>query len=102
MEAGEKDETNEVVIAGRVKTKREAGAGLIFYDLFADGHKIQIMASAADHKESADIEEYATAHGRIRRGDIIGVRGFAGKSKRGELSVFPTEVKLLSACLHML
>lgn len=30
------------------------------------------------------------------------MRGFVGKSKRGELSVFPREVKLLSACLHML
>lgn len=34
--------------------------------------------------------------------DIIGVRGVVGKSKRGELSVFPREVKLLSPCLHML
>ena len=34
--------------------------------------------------------------------DIIGVRGVIGKSKRGELSVFPREVKLLSPCLHML
>jgi len=30
------------------------------------------------------------------------VRGVIGKSKRGELSLFPKEVKLLSPCLHML
>ena len=30
------------------------------------------------------------------------MRGVVGKSKRGELSIFPKEVKLLSPCLHML
>ncbi len=33
--------------------------------------------------------------GTIRRGDIIGVRGQVGKSKRDELSVFPEFVQLL-------
>lgn len=31
-----------------------------------------------------------------------GIRGFPGKSKRGELSIFPRQVVLLSPCLHML
>merc|ERR1719498_1962029 len=38
----------------------------------------------------------------IKYGDIMGVRGFPGKSKTGELSIFPSEVKCLTACLHML
>jgi lysyl-tRNA synthetase class 2 len=33
---------------------------------------------------------------------VIGVTGFPGKSKRGELSVFPTNLVLLSPCMHML
>lgn len=33
---------------------------------------------------------------------MIGVTGFAGKSKKGELSVFPSEIVLLAPCLHML
>ncbi len=45
---------------------------------------------------------YHASRGKINRGDIMGVRGFLGKSKKGELSVFPVEVKLLTACLHML
>ena len=32
----------------------------------------------------------------------VGVKGFPGKSKRGELSVFPTELCLLSPCMHMI
>jgi len=38
----------------------------------------------------------------IKRGDIIGIRGNPGKSKKGELSIFPTQVELLSPCFHML
>ncbi len=38
----------------------------------------------------------------LRRGDIIGVEGAPAKSKKGELSIIPTRVTLLSPCLHML
>ncbi len=38
----------------------------------------------------------------LRRGDIIGVTGQPGKSKKGELSVFATKLQLLSPCLQML
>ena len=41
-------------------------------------------------------------HGRIRRGDIVGMKGNPTKTKRGELSIVPTEFTLLSACLHPL
>lgn len=39
---------------------------------------------------------------KVRRGDIVGVTGYPGKTKMGELSVMPTELKLLAPCLHML
>jgi len=96
---GEKKD-DVIAIAGRVMNKRESSAKLIFYDVVADGSKVQVMASASDHgKGEAD---FAVTHRRIKRGDVIGVKGTPGKSKRGELSIFPTEVQLLSACLHML
>lgn len=38
----------------------------------------------------------------MRRGDIVGVQGYPGKTKKGELSVIPRKLKLLSPCLHML
>lgn len=95
---GERDEGTEVRIAGRVKSKRASGAKLRFYDLAAEGSRIQVMSAPQDY----DGDDFAGAHSQIARGDIIGVRGVVGKSKRGELSVFPKEVKLLSPCLHML
>jgi len=38
----------------------------------------------------------------LRRGDILGVVGNPGRTKKGELSVIPTKVELLAPCLHML
>lgn len=32
----------------------------------------------------------------------MGAVGFPGKSKKGELSIFPSEMTLLSPCLRML
>mmetsp|Transcript_11436 Transcript_11436/g.25206 ORF Transcript_11436/g.25206 Transcript_11436/m.25206 type:complete len:556 (+) Transcript_11436:97-1764(+) len=92
------EEGTVVTIAGRVKNKRAQGASLVFYDLVADGSRIQIMCQAQFH----EVGDFKEAHSNINRGDIIGVRGFVGKSKKGELSIFPKEVKLLTACLHML
>lgn len=39
---------------------------------------------------------------KIRRGDIIGLCGHPGKTKKGELSIMPKKITLLSPCLHML
>ena len=39
---------------------------------------------------------------RWQRGDVIGVKGKPGKTKRGELSIFPTELHILTPCLHMI
>jgi lysyl-tRNA synthetase class 2 len=96
-EAGVQIEGVELVIAGRVLAKKGQGK-LIFYDLHADGAKIQIMCPADVHK----VGDFREEHKLIKYGDIMGVRGMPGKSKNGELSVFPTEVKCLAACLHML
>ncbi|XP_017774760.1 PREDICTED: lysine--tRNA ligase [Nicrophorus vespilloides] len=95
---GEVKET-ELSVAGRVHAIRESGAKLIFYDLRGEGVKIQIMATA---KSYVSEEKFAEDTGKIRRGDIIGVQGFPTKTKKGELSVMPKKITLLSPCLHML
>jgi len=97
MEGGSQDESTDFCIAGRVKSKRIQGTSMRFYDLWADGQRLQVMCQSQHHTG-----DFAEDHAPINRGDIIGVRGFVGKSKVGELSIFPREVKLLSACMHML
>lgn len=39
---------------------------------------------------------------KVRRGDIIGVKGVALRTKTGELSIRPSKIEILSPCLHML
>ena len=63
------------------------------------GSKIQIMASMNDYSSP---EEFSEIIAQVRRGDIVGVRGCPGKTKKGELSIFPKEMQVLTPCLHML
>lgn len=86
-----------VTVSGRIHAKRLSGAKLIFYDLRGEGVKIQVMADARSSEQ-----DFTEVHNKIRRGDIIGVEGKPGKTKKGELSILPSSVTLLSPCLHML
>lgn len=100
MNPGERLTDVIVSVAGRVNSKRESGSNLVFYDLRAEGAKVQILSDRSVYQ--GDDAAFSQIHGVIRRGDIIGVRGHPGYSKRGELSILPLEVVLLAPCLHML
>lgn len=97
IEPGQQLDEPVVTLAGRIFSKRAASSRLLFYDLRADGAKVQIIADASRGGES-----FYDDHNLLRRGDIIGVRGTPGKSRKGEFSIFATKMELLSACLHML
>ncbi|XP_037050049.1 lysine--tRNA ligase isoform X1 [Bradysia coprophila] len=86
-------------IAGRIHAIRESSAKLIFYDLRGEGVKLQVMANAKMYESE---EKFLADTSKIRRGDIIGINGCPGKTKKGELSIIPTSIKLLAPCLHML
>jgi len=86
-------------VAGRIVSMRGQGK-LFFYDIRGDGAKLQVMSDLKSY--SAGEEAFYKIHRILKRGDIIGIKGHPGKSKKGELSIFPTEIQLLSPCLHML
>ncbi|WVF73017.1 lysine-tRNA ligase [Kwoniella sp. CBS 6097] len=92
-------ETKPISLAGRVHTIRESGPKLIFYDLKADGVKVQVLAQA---QNAPSVEEYRKSHDIIRRGDIIGVTGLPTRTKTGELSLTISSIQLLSPCLQQL
>eukprot|EP00979_Chaetoceros_neogracilis_P010453 scaffold2473_cov214-Chaetoceros_neogracile.AAC.7 len=92
-------EDTMVSIAGRIASVRGQGK-LFFYDIRGDGSKVQIMSDLKSY--AAGEEAFYKIHRLIKRGDVIGVKGHPGKSKKGELSIFPVEIQLLSPCLHML
>ncbi|MBA0613111.1 hypothetical protein Godav_013620, partial [Gossypium davidsonii] len=97
---GEHIEDISVSLAGRIMSKRSSSSKLFFYDLHGDGAKVQVMADAS--KSGLDEAEFAKFHSSVKRGDIVGVTGFPGKTKRGELSIFPKSFTVLSHCLHMM
>ncbi|CAH0700508.1 unnamed protein product [Spodoptera exigua] len=99
VNSGEVLENVTLSVAGRVHSIRESGAKLIFYDLRGEGVKIQVMANAKMYESE---EKFVTDTDKLRRGDIIGCVGHPGKTKKGELSIVPKSIKLLSPCLHML
>lgn len=99
LKDGETIETKELSIAGRVHAIRESGSKLIFYDLRGEGLKLQVMANAKLYKSE---EDFFIDTEKIKRGDIIGCLGYPGKTKKGELSLIPKSITLLSPCLHML
>ncbi|XP_057868980.1 lysine--tRNA ligase isoform X2 [Cryptomeria japonica] len=100
LSSGEHLNDVEVSLAGRIMSKRSSGTKLNFYDLHADGAKVQVMADASSSGMEGD--EFVKHHAGIKRGDIVGICGHPGKSKRGELSIFPSSMTVLSPCLRML
>merc|ERR1711935_1324879 len=64
--------------AGRIYAMRASGSKLVFYDLRAEGAKIQIMANMAAY-ETGDAA-FSDIIAQIRRGDIVGVKGHPGKT----------------------
>ncbi|GKT37085.1 Lysine--tRNA ligase [Aduncisulcus paluster] len=96
IDLGQRDEAI-CSTAGRIVGKRAAGSKLFFYTIQADGVELQIVAD----KRAAD-GYFFNINKHTRRGDIIGVVGNPGRTKKGELSIFATELQLLSPCFHML
>eukprot|EP00753_Platysulcus_tardus_P018541 PLAT6907.1.p2 GENE.PLAT6907.1~~PLAT6907.1.p2 ORF type:complete len:630 (+),score=336.91 PLAT6907.1:98-1987(+) len=113
IENGQQLEDVVVSLAGRIYNKRASGSKLFFYDIRGAGGRVQIIADRRVYGDGEDAEaepfrgddaavEFKLVNSALRRGDIIGFRGHPGRSKRGELSLFPMRMQLLSPCLHML
>ncbi|XP_030975548.1 lysine--tRNA ligase-like isoform X2 [Quercus lobata] len=97
---GEHLEDVTVNLAGRIMSKRSSSSKLFFYDLHGCDAKVQVMADAS--KSNLNAEEFSRFHSTVKRGDIVGVEGFPGKTKRGELSIFPRSFIVLTPCLRMI
>ena len=78
---------------------RAAGEKLRFYDLFADGERLQVLANAQD---ATDPSKFTEVHSVFRRGDIVGIVGVPSRSNNGDLSVSPKSIQLLAPNLHQL
>ncbi|OQR94055.1 lysyl-tRNA synthetase [Thraustotheca clavata] len=94
-------EDTPVSLAGRITSIRAASKKLVFLDICNDGHNVQVLAEKkhyANAQDEAD-KSFEHVHECLRRGDVIGIHGFPGKSGKGELSIIPRTVQVLSPCL---
>ncbi len=84
-------------LAGRIMEIREAGSKLMFMTVYSQNQNLQYIFSR-EYYTGTDFSELKN----ISRGDIVGVNGFVGKSKHGELSLFGHSFQILTPCLHVL
>jgi lysyl-tRNA synthetase, class II len=99
IEPGTRLRDNHESIIGRVMLKRASGKKLYFYTVLTNDINFQIMSDLSSfHSE----DEFYRINELIHRGDIIGIKGFISKTKKGELSIVPTDMQILAPCLHML
>ncbi|EFC46949.1 lysyl-tRNA synthase [Naegleria gruberi] len=109
LQPSEKLKDVEECIAGRIISKRKASSKLFFYTIRTNNdhslHQVQIMTGSEYYDESnrtTDETNFSLINTILRKGDIIGIKGFPAKSGKGELSIIPKQITLLSPCLHQL
>jgi lysyl-tRNA synthetase class 2 len=90
-------------IAGRILEIRDSSK-LWFMTIVSNGFKIQLMFNLQYLilPEENKVVNFKKTLSNFSRGDIIGVSGFVGKSKKGELSLFVEHSTILTPCLKLI
>ena len=98
----EKNNFQDVRIAGRIMTRRIMGAAA-FFELQDEHGRVQVYIKRDDICSGEDKTLYNTVFKKLLDiGDIVGVRGFAFITQTGALSIHAKEFKLLSKSLRVL
>ena len=98
----EKGNLSDVVIAGRIMSRRIMGAAS-FIELQDETGRIQVYIKRDEICPDEDKTMYNTVFKKLLDiGDIIGIKGFAFITQTGQLSVHARELTLLSKSLRVL
>ena len=98
----DEDEKREVVIAGRMMSRRVMGKAS-FVELQDSKGRIQVYITRDDICQEEDKTLYNTVFKRLLDiGDFIGVKGFVFRTQTGEISVHAQSLTLLSKSLKPL
>ena len=98
----DEDEKREVVIAGRMMSRRVMGKAS-FVELQDSKGRIQVYITRDDICPEEDKTLYNTVFKRLLDiGDFIGVKGFVFRTQTGEISVYAQSLTLLSKSLKPL
>jgi len=104
LEDGTKNRLNyqEVALAGRVMASREAGKAL-FMNIQDSTGRIQLYLRRDDLMQGEDATLFDTVIKKLLDlGDYIGVKGYAFRTKTGEVSVHVQSFQMLSKALRPL
>jgi lysyl-tRNA synthetase class 2 len=74
---------------------------LVFFHIESDNEKLQVLADrqlydSASRQQNVTEDRFQADHLHLKRGDIVQVKGYAGKTKKGELSVCTLETRMLT------
>lgn len=98
----EKGNMGDVIIAGRIMSRRIMGAAS-FIELQDETGRIQVYIKRDEICPGEDKTMYNTVFKKLLDiGDIIGIRGFAFITQTGQLSVHAKELTVLSKSLRVL
>ena len=98
----DEDEPRQVVIAGRMMSRRVMGKAS-FAELQDSKGRIQVYITRDDLCPGEDKEFYNTVFKKLMDiGDFIGVKGFVFRTQTGEISIHAQELTLLSKSLKPL
>jgi lysyl-tRNA synthetase class 2 len=102
----------ELVIYGRVESKRQSGKKLAFYTIRQGRNRVVQVVVSVDHFRGIDIassdksiqhqSDFAFINETVKRGDVIAVRGVPYRTSSGELSLRVRGLEMVSPCLHSL
>jgi lysyl-tRNA synthetase class 2 len=103
---------SELVLYGRIESKRQSGKKLAFYNVRQGRDKVMQVVVSIDHfrcigiaqseKSEEAASDFALINETLKRGDVIAVRGVPYRTSAGELSLRGRAVELVSPCLHAL
>ncbi len=98
----EEDSKREVVIAGRIMSRRIMGKAS-FVELQDSKGRIQVYITRDDINTEEQPEMYNTIFKRLTDiGDFIGIKGYVFRTKMGEISVYAQEFTILTKSLRPL
>lgn len=105
LEDGTKNRKNfqDIAIAGRIMAQREAGKAM-FMNIQDSTGQIQLYMRGEEVNMAAGRDDFFASLVKklLDLGDFVGVKGFAFKTKTGEISVHVKEFTLLSKSLRPL
>ncbi|KAL6508586.1 hypothetical protein OROGR_023297 [Orobanche gracilis] len=108
----------DISLAGRILKRTKYGK-LVVYHMDVDGKIFHVMADSSEdqilnrlrlgtrplglgRESKLDGAAFCLFRDSISTGDIVGVTGYPGRGKHGDLNIFPKDFKVLSHCLHLL